>query len=262
MKKIKILYLIDKMALAGAQKHLTELAIHLDNTRFEPTILTLEELGVRRIYGISGIKGIFKLARKLREEKFDIVQTYLFSENILGVLAARIAGVKTIMTGRRDTGMLMHGNWRHIMAYKLTNRWVDKIVCVSEAVKKVMLEKEKVNPEKVTVVYNGVDVDKFSCQASAISSQLKEKLGIKEGEFVVGMIANFSWIKGHKDLIAAIPLVLKEMPNAKFLLIGEGPLRADIENAIHNTQDAIRNKVLFLGSRQDIPQLNQLRELI
>ncbi len=261
MQKIKILYIIDKLRPAGAQKHLSELISGLNKEVFESKLVTLEELGVGRIYGLTGIKGLLRLVRVIKEFKPDIFQSYLFSENILGVIAAKIAGVKIIITGRRDTGMLREGKFWHILAYKLTNRWADKIICVSEAVKKVALAKERVDPEKLVVIYNGVDVGRFSCQSSAISCQLKEKLGIKEDEFVVGMIANFSWIKGHRDFIAAAQIILKELPNTKFLLIGEGSLRKEIESAVRRTPYAVREKILFLDSRQDIPEFLSVMDI-
>lgn len=276
---IKILYIIDKNGLAGAQKHLNRVIEGLDRARFVPGLVTLEELGVKRIYGISGIRGLIRLVRIMRSRKPDIVQTYLFSENILGVIAARLAGVKVIVTGRRDTGMLREGKWRHILSYRITNRWVDKIVCVSNAVQEVVLEKERVEPEKVEVIYNGVDVSKFDMGyqspsdpgtqtgllgrwgAGAPTSQtiLRQRLDIRDNELVVGMVANFSWIKGHREFIESAELVLQKMPNVKFLLIGEGPLK----DAIRNTQYAIRNKdkILFLGKRQDIPELLSIMDV-
>ncbi len=123
----------------------------------------------------------------------------LFSENILGVVAAKLAGVPVIITGRRDTGMLCQGNWQHILAYRMTNPLVTKIVCVSEAVRKVVLAKERVKPDKVEVIYNGVDIAAFGrrLQAAGYEQQaknLKQELKIKTDELVVGMVANFSRI--------------------------------------------------------------------
>ncbi|MCM8826813.1 MAG: glycosyltransferase [Candidatus Omnitrophica bacterium] len=255
--RTKILYLIDKLRPAGAQKHLMELLFGIDKERFETKLVTLEELGIKKIYGLSGLKGLIRLVKLMKKEGFDIVHTYLFSENILGVIAGKIAGLKTIITSRRDTGMLREGKLRHILAYRLTNRWVDKIVCVSEAVKRVVLSKEKVNREKIKVIYNGVDLEKFNVQG--LNFGIKEQLKINTNDFVVGMIANFSWIKGHRDLIQAIPLILEEVPNTTFLLIGDGYLRKELEIEVKNT--SYKDKVLFLGSRNDIPQLLSLMDI-
>jgi len=269
---IKILYLIDRIKAAGAQKHLIELIKALDKTKFQPHLCLLEKssalddlgipvycLNVKRIYGISGINGLLQLVRLIRKEKFDIVHSYLFSENILGTIAAKMAGVKVMITSRRDTGLLVQGDWEHILAYRSTNRWVDKIVCVSEAVMKVALAKEKAEPGKLVVIYNGVDIDRFSHQPSAISHQLRQNLGIKDDESVVGMIANFSWVKGHKDVIDVARIVLKEVPNTKFIFIGEGPLKGSCQASAVRHQ--LEDKTLFLGSRQDISELLSIMDI-
>lgn len=254
---IKILYLINKMKPAGAQNHLQEVITGLDRTRFDPTLITLEELGVKRIYGVSGLKGLFKLVRIMKEGRFDIVHTYLFSENILGAIAAKLAGVPIVVTGRRDTGMLCQGGWQHILAYRLTNRWTDKIICVSEAVRKVVLEKERPAPQKAEVIYNGVDMNKFDLRPTSIAC--RQKLGIKNGEVVVGMIANFSWVKGHDVLLAAAPEIISAVPNTKFLLVGDGPLLARCKSEA--TDRRLADKISFLGKRSDIPELLSIMDV-
>lgn len=258
VKKVKILYIIDKMRPAGAQNHLAEVLSGLDKARFEAKLVTLEELGVGRIYGLSGIRGLVRLTKMIRREKFALVQTYLFSENILGVLAAKLAGAPVIITGRRDTGMLREGKWQHILAYRLTNPLVSKIVCVSEAVRRVVLKKERVRPDKVEVIYNGVDIEKFQ-RFNVSTNQGKTALGIKENELVVGMVANFSWIKGHEVLLAVAPLVAKEVPSVRFLLIGDGPLLQRIKYQVSSIK--LEDKFVFLGKRTDVPGLLSIMDI-
>jgi glycosyltransferase involved in cell wall biosynthesis len=200
----------------------------------------------------------------MKRQKFNIVHTYLFSENILGVVAAKLAGVPVIITGRRDTGMLCQGEWYHMLAYRLTNPLVTKIVCVSEAVRKVVLEKERVASTKVEVIYNGVDVAAFGRKSPVTSHQspeknLKQELGIKDSDLVVGMIANFSWVKGHEVLIKAAPEVIKEVPNVKFVLIGEGVLLERTKSEVGSRKS--ENHFIFLGRRTDIPELLSIMDI-
>lgn len=254
---IKILYLINNIKEAGAQKHLLEVISGLDKNKFEPNLITLDDLGVKRIYDFSGIKGIWRLVKIMKKDKPDILHTYLFSENILGCIAARIAGIPVVVSSRRDTGMLREGKWQHILAYRLTNKLVDKILCVSEAVRKAVLAKEKVSPQKIEVIYNGVDIDKF--QVAGFRSQVKESLGIKNDEFLVGMIANFSWIKGHKDFIETAEMVLKKLPNTKFLLIGSGELLESLRSQVTGLK--LEDRIMFLGTRNDIPELLSIMDV-
>jgi len=255
---IKILYLIDKMKPAGAQTHLAEVVSGLDKAKFEARLVTLEELCIKKIYDTSGIWGLFKLVGLIKKEKFDIVQTYLFSENVLGVIAAKLAGVPVIITGRRDTGMLCQGSWQHILAYRLTNPFVKKVICVSEAVRRVVLAKERVTFDKVEVIYNGVDIEKFK-SPKVQKSQLKASLGIKDGELVVGMVANFSWIKGHEVLLKAAGDIVVECPNVKFILIGDGPLLQSLK--LQALSLKLENKFIFLGKRTDISELLSIMDV-
>lgn len=248
---IKILYFINKIKDAGAQKHLLEVVAGIDKARFEPELVTLEELGIKRIYGISGIRGLLRLVGLIKKGKFDIIHSYLFSENILGSIAARIAGVPVLITSRRDTGMLYQDKPHYIWAYRFTNHLVDKIICVSQAVKKAVITKEKVNIRKIEVIYNGVDVNKYVYKYQPLA--IRKSLGIEEDKFVVGIVANFGWIKGHHDFIEAACIVLQEIPNTTFLFVGDGPLKKLYQDLIYNTHYAIRDNFLFLGSRKDIP---------
>jgi glycosyltransferase involved in cell wall biosynthesis len=317
MNRIKILYIIDKMKPAGAQTHLAEVVSGLDKALFESRLVTLEELGVKRIYGLSGFRGLLRLIRLIKKERFDIVQTYLFSENILGVIAAKLAGVKIIITGRRDTGLLCQGGWQHILAYRLTNPLVSKIICVSEAVRRVVLKKERVEQDKVEVIFNGVNVAAFGRKSQVIShtsqvKDLKQEIGIKaedgrenkasivhgprsterkfnefselrvgredgrtkdEGrenikrrmgfeptDLIVGMVANFSWIKGHEVLLKAAPEIIKAIPNVKFILIGEGPLLEGFKVTMSQSH-TLKEKIIFLGKREDISELLSIMDV-
>ncbi|MBL7069002.1 MAG: glycosyltransferase [Candidatus Omnitrophica bacterium] len=273
---MKILYLISGLDFGGAQQYLMSVVGALDREKYRPIIccmfykgdffneiaekgIDIRFLNIGRIYGISGLVGLFKLVRLSKRNKVDIIHSLLFSENILGSIAGKIAGVKVNITSRRDTGMLREGKWQHVMAYNITNRWVDKIVCVSNAVREVTRKKEGVSDDRLVTIYNGIDVNKLSC-LYVNKSLLRESMGIKEHESVVGMVANFSWIKGHKDFVEAARLILKEIPNVKFLLIGDGPLLQTYK-AITSQSRQLKERVIFLGKRKDVRELLSLMDV-
>ena len=173
----RILYLIDKMGLAGAQTHLLALASGLDRARFEPAItclmfeaemaeivraagLPLDALGMQRIYGLTALRALRRLVRRLRQERTCIVQTYLSSATVFGTLAARAAGVPCLVTTRRDRGF---GDGRS-MAWALarTNWWAQRVVCVSQDVADIVSRREGIRPPQLTVIPNGIDLDRFS----------------------------------------------------------------------------------------------------
>ncbi|MBI4982252.1 MAG: glycosyltransferase, partial [Candidatus Omnitrophica bacterium] len=216
---------------------------------------------VTRIYDLHGLKGMLRLIKLIRKERFDIVHSYLFNENILGSIAAKIAKAPVIITSRRDTGIFFEKKPYYFLMYRLTNRLVHKIICVSEAVKKAVVEKENVSFDKLAVIYNGVDTNKLTPDKRTNSSQIKSSLNIRDDDFVVGMIsnANSSVIKGQKDFIESARIVSQEIPNTKFLLVGGGPLTESLK--LQAASFGLQDKFLFLGTRRDIPELLSVMDI-
>ncbi|MFH1857997.1 MAG: glycosyltransferase [Candidatus Omnitrophota bacterium] len=267
MKKIKVLYLIDKLEIAGAQRHLVSLLKEIDRRRFEVSVvclmhegplgeslrtsgIPLHSLHLRRIYGLAGLGALVRLVRYLKRERIDVVHTYLFSENIFGTVAARLAGTRMIVTGRRDTGKLREGKARHMLAYRFTNRWADRIVCVSEAVKRVVLAREKVSESKVVTIPNGTRLGTPLSQEEKAAE--RGKMGVSPEAFVVSIVANLSWIKGHETFFKAADLVRKGIPEAQFWVIGDGVLRGKLEAQV--TALALTPNVRFFGRVPDPKQ--------
>ena len=150
--KRKIVFLTDSLAdlEGGAERQIFELAKRLDKEKFCVTIASLESVGqappeaihligcqfevfpVRRIYGLSGFLEGFRFVRFLKKQKVDILMTYHFGSDVWGCLMAKLAGVKVVISNRRDMGF-----WRskhHILVYKFVNRWVDKIIVNANAI--------------------------------------------------------------------------------------------------------------------------------
>ncbi|MDP1853768.1 MAG: glycosyltransferase [Candidatus Omnitrophota bacterium] len=274
MSKIKILYIIDKMDRAGTQKHLLEVLRLINRDVFEPHLCCLvrigeleEELnkigiipkvfGIKRIYGYSGIRDTLALAQYIKKEKFDIVHTYLFSANIAGNLAAKLAGAPVIISGRRDTGIHREGKWRHRQAYKFAHRLADKVFTVSNSVRDTVRKLEGVSLDKIVTIYNGIDV---SCYDIAVDiARKKKELGINPEDRIVGIIANLSWVKGHKYFLEAAKLILEEIPNVRFLIIGDGPLKNNLKTLTNNL--SLGENILFLGKRPDVPELLKIMDI-
>ncbi len=274
MEKTNVLYLIDKLEVAGAQRHLAALLKRIDRGRFSPRLVCLSREGhlteeirsldvpvtvldVKRIYDLTGIRGLFRLVRILKRERIDVLHAYLFSENILGALAARLAGTRIVLTSRRDTGRLREGKRRHFLAYRLTNRWVDRVVCVSDAVKRVVLEKEKAAPEKVTTIPNGAEGERSLAECEKYLQ--RDAYGLSEKNFLVTLVANLSWIKGHRVFLDAASRVKAQMPEARFWVIGEGPLRKALEERA--SELGLSKHVRFFGRVADSKSLLRLSDV-
>lgn len=260
-RKVQILFLIDKLVAAGTQTNLLEIVRHLDQTRFSPHVVALVEGGAlegafratgvpvyilktKKAYGHSGVRALFWLIRYIRKEKIDIVQNHFLHADLLGTLAAKCGGAKRVITARRDLGF-----WRgprQLALNRFLAHFADRILVNSKAVKEATVAKEKVLPEKIHVIHNGIDTKRFF-PYDFERTEGRKRLGIGEKNLVVGMVANMRHeVKGHTYLIQAMVEVLKEFPESYLVLVGDGFLRRALEKEAEGL--GIRSRVRFIGS--------------
>ncbi len=272
MKK-KIILLIDvlKDIKGGAERQVYELLRNIDKEKFQVDLFILHHkdipdaikdigckaagLDVKRIYGISGLSAGLKFSGFLRKEKANVLITYHFGSDIWGTIFGRLAGVPVIISNRRDIGF-----WRrkyHLWAYWLINRWVDTIVTNSFTGKEIIMREEGVKDDKVTVIYNGVDIDRFT--GNFIRDKVKERLGFSSDDFIVCCVGNLRSVKGHSYLIEAAPGIIKEFPNTKFMIVGSGPEEGFLANEVKRL--GLTDAVVFLGSRDDIPEMISIADI-
>jgi glycosyltransferase involved in cell wall biosynthesis len=270
--KINIVLLTDCLAdlMGGAERQIYELAKGLDKSKYNVTVASLECVGraprhlieeagcrfidfrVKRVYGISGLVQGIRFLRFLKKERVDILQTYHFSSDIWGTLIARCAGVKTIISNRRDMGF-----WRtkrHIAAYRWVNRWIHTVVVVSESIKRLVASEEGVPEENIRTIYNGINLQDAGYKPSDVP-----ELDLKDGERVVMHVANLTPVKGHQYLLKAMPKVLSGCPKAKLVLIGEGALRGELTGLAESL--GVGRHVFFLGKREDARPLLTLADV-
>lgn len=276
--KVKIAYVIGTLELGGAERQLAALATGLDRSRFSPVVFCLaatgpliadlEEGGVKpRCYDLRGLKAwrnpiqvarcLLAFIADLKAEQPEIVHGFLFHAYILGTFAAKIAGVPIVIGSRRSLGHFKRRRRSYLMAERVANRMTDLIVANSEAVKRDVVGQEKVEPSRVRVIYNGVDPSVYGVAADP---GFRTRLGIPVEAKVVGVVANLIHYKGHRFFLQACQEIKRKQSGVKFLLIGDGPLRGELEGLARDLR--LEEDVLFLGSRRDIPQLLALMDVV
>lgn len=252
----------------GAEKQIYELAKGLNKSKYRVSVISLDCQGrasreaieaigceffvfrISRIYGLSGFIQGRRFFQYLKQSHVDILQTYHFSSDIWGTFWAHLAGVKKIVSNRRDMGFWRKG--LHVQAYCLINPWVTKIVAVANSVKEMIVESEKVSEHKIAVIYNGIEQSSaFSSQLSAAS--LKEQLGISERDTVIAHVANLKPVKGHSFLLQAMAGVVKEFSNVKLFLVGKDEMNGELQRLAGELN--IQDNVIFLGRRDDVPTI-------
>jgi glycosyltransferase involved in cell wall biosynthesis len=264
----KVFYLLDSLNVGGTETQAVELALRIPAAGYDVTLGCLRAQGplLERIQGTAvslrefhpeggidtpaGLYQLLRLSWFLRRGKFDVVHTHDLWSNLLGIPAARLAGVPAIVSSRRDLG---HLDW-----YQSKRRgWLRRIQNLSGAVlvnatpvRDALISEDGFAPEKLRVIHNGVDVEKFHAGRDG-----RERLfpGVGGGKLIVLVGNMHSDVKGHPWLIASAPAVIREFPSTRFVLVGDGPQRGSFEQQVAGF--GLERSFLFLGRRDDVPEI-------
>jgi glycosyltransferase involved in cell wall biosynthesis len=242
-QRIKIIQLVEDLKIGGAEKVISDMALGLNKAKFDvhvwcisrggATADELQKQGVNiQILGITSYHNplaILKLAHRLKREKPNIIHTHGYFASVIGRMAAKCAGLPKLVNHVHST--YWDYKKRNIRMEKFLSRWTSRIICCSEAVKDFVINSERIDPSKTSVIYNGVDVDRFF-------------------PLTVSSLAPH---KGHVYLIEAAAKVLENFPTAKFLIIGDGVLRNKLEKQTRDLN--LSSSFVFTGTRTDIPEL-------
>lgn len=206
-----------------------------------------------RMRGEIDVVAGFKIARKIRSFRPDILQYHTSHAHSLGILAnffIRGRRPQTLLTRRVDFSIYRHS---FLGLNHLKYNRADHIVAISEAIQKVLLE-DGMAPERVDCVPSGTDPERFSDTRPA---QLREEFGLPPDTKLLGNIAFFADHKGQRYLVEAAKTILKECPKTAIFLIGEGPLLEPLQRKAE--EEGIGDRVFFPGFRRDVPAI--LRDL-
>ncbi len=172
-----------------------------------------------------------KLRRIFREERPDVVQSFLFGFDYWAAVAARKEGVPVVITTRRELAEWQQA--RHLWLVRKANALADAIVANSHAVARYAADREDEDEGRYRVIYNGLPAKAFELHDPAAA---RARFGIPLGVPVVGMAANFTEIKDHNLFHSASNRVGMEIPETNFFLLGKGPSRESIERGLETTR--------------------------
>jgi glycosyltransferase involved in cell wall biosynthesis len=131
---------------------------------------------------------------------------------------------------------------------KIISFCLDYTIAVSQANKRLLIRDYKIDPIRIKLIRNCIEVSKYQFSVAG-RSRVRAEFGIADDQFLIGTIARFSVQKGHEYTIDAIPEILKVFPQARFLFVGEGPQR---EKCLQKVQSlGLSSHVIFAGERQD-----------
>lgn len=273
-QKKNVLQLVNGFGIGGAEKALLELVKRLDRNKYRTVVCGVGHGGpleqeftkyADRVIVFPknfsfDITLVWKVAKLMRQERIDIVQSTLFYADIVGVFAARFAKVPVVISWQTALGLpsghLHDDRLRHMVTYKFAVRHVDRIIAVSEDIKRFFSEKRKVNADKIITIPYGVDLNRFN---KGDGFKKRGELGLNPSELVVGVVGHLTEVKGHTYLVEAAPRICKAFPDIRFLIVGGGPLRDSLQSRVKDLE--LSPNFLFLGVRQDIPELLNVMDI-
>lgn len=260
--KITVFHLIGALRVGGAERQLASIAPAFDRDRFRIIVGTVQPGGgLRDAFQGTGvpvvclnyrtryfIPAVLRLALLLRREKVDVLHTHMYHASWYGRIAGLFARVPVMIT--TDHG---HDPWkkrRQIAFERYMLRHTALRVAVSEDVAKTLKARESVPDEKLLVIANAVDSARFRAGETERNS-VRNELGLTDKTLLVGNVARLVEPKALHVLIEAMALLSKTIPRARLVIVGEGPLKGDLERCASDL--GVSDRVTFTGARLDIP---------
>jgi glycosyltransferase involved in cell wall biosynthesis len=196
---------------------------------------------------------MWRLRRVLRDLKPDVVHTHLIHADLLGLAAARLAGVKTVLTGRHNDDEFRYHRVVRALNKTLWRGFTGGIA-ISEAIKNFTINIEGAPPPKVRVVAYGFEyVTPEPGELAAAQSWLRSYLGVPEDALLMGIACRLVDQKGVTYALQGFKQVTEDFPQARLVIAGEGELRAVLE--AEATALGIAGRTHFLGWQSNVPHV-------
>lgn len=274
MKKINISFVASTFSVGGSERVVSDLITRLPDSRFNKKVYFLRNAGImgRGLLdgGIDGTERllssrydfsvVWRLARLFRADPPDVLFLLDHHNALLwGRLAGFIARVPRMVVGSHSTGRF--GGRR---SFRTSDRWLmeftDRVVALSGSHARYLVENEGIEAAKIAVVENGIDVGEYERPDPAGEALLRRELGLTGSERVIAMVAAMRPEKAHEALLEAAQSLVASHRDLKFLLVGDGALRAGIEASIERR--GLTGTVLVLGVRHDVARLLHISDVL
>lgn len=261
---LKILYVALDMDLGGLQCIVHLLIKGLDRLRFEPVLCCFDRGGAfydaLRAEGVTGCifhrrPGPFDVAllrhliRYVRENKIDVIHSQNACAFYAG-LAGLVTGVPVIHT---DHGRLVPDKRSAVWEDWLASHCIQAIVGVSEELTTYLNSHLGIAAKKLKTIINGVDTDRFMPVTREQKNALRTKNDLTPDDLVLGTVCRFDPIKNLPFMISSMPEIVKRVPQAKLVIVGEGAIRQRLEEMIQAL--GMTRHIVIWPRREDIEQV-------
>ncbi|GAB6099423.1 glycosyltransferase family 4 protein [Halanaerocella petrolearia] len=268
MEGLNILHIHSAKHFGGGEVHLYQLAKGLSARghnlilalrepmveKFSELDVKIEELPLRNVLDLSSITRLVKI---ITENQVDIIHVHRGKGYWLGITSAKLARRGKVVATRHILKPLGKG-----YVYSRLYENVSRFIAVSNEVKNILVQENKIADEKIDVVYNGVDIKEFSSDVA--NHSLKQEFEIKNNELVVGAVGRLGATK-NQELLVKVAAKLKDKVDVKYLIVGEDSspnqnYKNKLEKLIKEFK--LEDKVILTGFREDIPQLMSIFDIL
>ncbi len=262
---IHIMQVLHTLEVGGAEKLAYDISNSFDKS-FQFSFFCLDALGYLsnlikqeggNVYCFGRKDGwdfglIKEFAELLTAKKVDIVHAHQYTPYFYAVLASFFSKrhPKVIFTehGRHQPDKV---RWKRVVFNKIFQHLTAAYTGVARFSKDCLVEFEKIPENKIDVIYNGIDLERFP--KTFDKDKIRKSLGFEADKTLVGIIARLDPIKNHSVLIEAISLLKNQFPDIQLIVVGEGPMLQELKNLVSTL--AIDDTVIFTGLRKDVPRI-------
>ena len=260
---ITVCYIIDRLDQAGTESQLLALIGNIDRSIVNPLLVILDgndtvsqllepsnclvlRLGVNKLGSLTAVSAARQFVHFLRTHKVDLLQAYFLDSAYFGIPLARWAGVKRIVRVRNNLGYWLTP--KHRFMNQMLGPWVDVTITNSLEGRDALIVGEKLPEERIQVLENGVDLQRFS-------QSLKTLPFTRGGPPRIGCVANLRPVKNIDGLIRAAAILRNLISDFTVEVAGDGPQRETLQALIE--QYSLQPHIRLLGRVTDIPAFLQ-----
>jgi len=266
-RRLNVLQVCDHLGWEGSRMHGVKrlfgwMIPRFDRTRFNVSLVslrkrdlseeTLDALGIDITYlhkGKFDPATLTALLKVIDQKQIDILHLHGYGATTFGRLAAAMRKLPVVL---HEHANLTDTPWYQKVADKMLAPYTDLAIAVSASTADFVRGPRLLPPERVKVVYLGVPLEEFSRPRAAVEiAEARHALGIAANDFAIGTITRLHDSKGNDYLVAAARQVIDARPQAKFYLVGEGPLRPALEAQAQGL--GLGDRFVFYGFAKDIP---------
>jgi glycosyltransferase involved in cell wall biosynthesis len=269
--KCHILFVIDNLQFGGGERVFAQIIRGLPLEKYEISLVSSpggkfhQAIGSRQVQFFPidfskrfNFSHIPRLSEIIKKNEIKIVQGQGARAEFYARLASRLAGNSKCVS---TTAMPVEGfdvGFIRKKVYSLFDRFsgkfVDRFLVVSDVLRDNLIRKRGIPAEKVVRIYNGVEVDHYLPQdQNGSREKIRNEFNIGGDTLFIGAIGRLVWQKGFEYLVQAVPKVLNEIPQTKVIIVGEGPLRRELEALAQKLK--MEKHIIFANFRKNVKEI-------